>query len=70
VGYTITDVGNADSTSYTKTLVVYNDSSKQSEAEEIARTIGGSVTVQPNDGTYLMSGDFLVVVGSDYLSNN
>ena len=64
LGYT-TDTGNANSTNYQNTVVVYNDSSQSEAAREIAQTIGVSLTVQ-NAGEYAFDTDFLVVIGADW----
>ncbi len=64
VGYTVT-TGNANDYTYTTTLVIYADASKASEAKEMVSTLGIGKTFK-NDGTYAFTGDFLVVVGSDW----
>ena len=64
MGYT-TDAGNASSSDYQNTVVVYNDSSQSDAAKEIAQTIGVSLTIQ-NDGVYPFDTDFLVVIGADW----
>ena len=64
LGYT-TDAGNASSSDYQNTVVVYNDSSQSDAAKEIAQTIGVSLTIQ-NDGVYSFDTDFLVVIGADW----
>lgn len=64
-GYGILDVKGADAVDYSQTLVIYNDSSQQITAEEIAKALGDNVQIVLNDGSYAMVGDFLVVVGSD-----
>lgn len=64
-GYSVGDAGNADSFNYTRSVVVYDSSDDAKEAQEIANIVGGATAVQ-NDGSYLYSGDFLVIIGSDY----
>ncbi len=64
LGYS-TDTGNANSSDYSTTVVVYNDSSQAEAAREIAQTLGVSSTIQ-NDGEYSFSTDFLVVIGADW----
>jgi LCP family protein required for cell wall assembly len=67
-GYTVSDTGNADSFNYAKTLVIYSNASQADEARAIADTLGGG-TAQINDGSYTLTGDFLVVIGQDYVSS-
>ncbi len=64
VGYTA-EAGNADSDSYTTTIVVYNSEDQAAEAQEIVALLGKG-TVFLNDGSYNVSKDFLVVIGSDW----
>lgn len=64
-GYTVSDVGNADSFSYKTSLVIYSNSSQAAEAAEIANTVGYATALM-NDGTYTLTGDFLVIIGSNY----
>ena len=61
----IIETGNADDFNYSKTIIVYEDSSQAAQAEKIAGLLGVGEVMQ-NDGTYAFSGDFLVVVGSDW----
>lgn len=65
-GYTVSDTGNADSFNYTQTLVIYSTTTQAGEAQSIASLIGKNATAKINDGTYSMTGDFLVVIGSSY----
>ncbi|MDO4182311.1 MAG: LCP family protein [Coriobacteriia bacterium] len=67
MGYT-TDSANAESMSYTYSLVVYSSSSQQQEAAKLSAALGTGKTML-NDGTYTIPTgyDFLVVVGSDYM---
>lgn len=64
VGYTV-DVGNAEAYDYPETIVIYNYASQANEAKEIATTIGVG-KAQLNDGSYVYTGDFLVVIGADW----
>ncbi len=64
IGYS-PDTGNANSSNYTKTVVVYSSSSYASAASEIAQTLGVSSVVE-NDGTYAMDTNILVLIGSDW----
>ena len=68
VGYTVTETGNADSDDYAETIVVYEDDSQASEAQEIAGTVAHNAKVVKNDGKYNLLGDFLVVIGANYSS--
>ena len=61
----IVETGNADDFNYSQTLIIYEDSSQSEEAQKIADLLGVG-QVKQNDGTYAFSGDFLVVVGSDW----
>lgn len=64
VGYTV-QTGNADSTNYKETLIIYKTADQASEAQEIAKLLGVG-KAQLNDGTYNITNDFLVVVGHDW----
>ena len=64
-GYNISDVGNADSSDYDTTIVVYNNDNQFREARAIAESLHIGLAVK-NDGLYYFEGDFLVVVGQDY----
>ncbi|MCD8316174.1 MAG: LCP family protein [Eggerthellaceae bacterium] len=66
LGYT-TDTGNANSSDYTDTIVVYNTDDQAADAQEIVDALGRGYTVQ-NDDVYLFDTDFLVVIGSDWNS--
>ncbi|MBE6465314.1 LCP family protein [Denitrobacterium detoxificans] len=63
-GFNVTEVGDADSDKYTSTLIIYASDDYADEAKTINETMGGSNTVMKNDGTYTMTGDLLVVLGS------
>lgn len=64
LGYTV-ESGNADTFDYPKTLVIYDDSSKASQAKDIASALGVG-TAMVNDGSYVFEADFLVVLGADW----
>lgn len=64
LGFT-TSTGNANTQDYTSTIVVYNDDSHQKGANAIVSALGCGSAVK-NDGSYTVSGKFLVVLGSDY----
>ncbi len=66
MGFT-TDIGNAESSDYTKTLVVYNDDSQYDAAEAIVDVLLCGRSVK-NTGEYSFSTDILVIVGTDYRS--
>ena len=61
----IAETGNADDSNYQQTLIIYDDSSQEAQAQAIADALGCG-KVQKNTGVYSYSGDFLVVVGADW----
>ncbi|MDQ9779235.1 hypothetical protein RF400_11610, partial [Acinetobacter baumannii] len=61
----VAERGNANSTDYAQTIVVYNTADQAELAAEIASTLGVGTTVQ-NTGEYLFESDYLVVIGSDW----
>ena len=65
MGYT-TDIANANNSDFDETVIVYQAADKRSEAMEIAQAMGIGRVVKNDTGEYLMNGDFLVVLGSDY----
>lgn len=65
MGYT-TDIANANSSDFTETLVVYQTDDQRADAMEIAQNMGIGRAVKNENGAYLMNGDFLIVLGSDY----
>ncbi|MCH4180288.1 MAG: LCP family protein [Atopobiaceae bacterium] len=64
-GYTTTAT-NATSTSHTKTLVIYSDTDDADKAQAVADALGGTATVEKDDGSYSLFTDVLVVIGSDW----
>ena len=60
---TIGDI--AQGYAYPETLIIYNDAPRAQDAEEIVKILGQG-TVMQNDGSYLLDGDFLVVIGDDW----
>lgn len=64
MGYERINTGNADSFDYQNTVVIYKKDNQMSEAEAIARELGG--TAVKDDGQYLFESNFLVVIGSDW----
>ena len=67
-GYTVSDIGDADSFNYDQTVVVYEDPDRAEEAADIVGVLGEGHVVK-NDLEYIMSEDFLVVIGKDYANN-
>ncbi|MEG0071192.1 MAG: LCP family protein [Raoultibacter sp.] len=63
-GYVV-ETGNADGFDYSQTIVVYNSSNQANEAKEIATKLGIG-KAQVNNGNYSFTGDYLVIVGSDW----
>lgn len=61
----VVETGNADDFNYATTIVVYDDASDAETAQHIVDLLGTG-TAKKNDGTYGFSGDFLVVIGSDW----
>ena len=61
----IIETGNADDFNYTSTVVVYDNASDKDKAQKIVDLLGKG-SVKQNDGTYSFSGNFLVVIGSDW----
>lgn len=61
----VVETGNADDYNYSNTIIVYENSSQQEQAQKIADLLGVGQVIQ-NDGTYGYSGDFLVVIGADW----
>ena len=64
-GYHVVDIGNADAFDYWQTMVIYDDPTLADRAQGIVDVMGEGVAMQ-NDGSYVFSTDFLVVVGQDY----
>ena len=68
-GYTVSDIGDADTFNYDQTVVVYEDESRAEEAADIVAVLGEGHAVK-NNLEYIMSEDFLVVIGKDYANNS
>lgn len=64
LGYS-TSVGNADSYKYTKTEIVYREAKQKKYAEEICDALGCGKVIQ-DDGDYLFTTDYLVIIGADF----
>jgi hypothetical protein len=64
-GFTNVVAGNANSLSYPDTLVIYNDDTLQYEASQIVTALGQGTAVK-NDGDYVFSTKFLVIIGDDW----
>ena len=59
------NTGNANSTDYDETVVVYNDDDRKQDTQDIVDELGVGV-VEKNNSKYLFDGDLLVVLGTDY----
>ncbi len=59
------NTGNANSSDYTTTVVVYNDPDRKQDAQDIVDELGVG-TIEQNKSKYLFDGDLLVVLGTDY----
>ena len=64
LGYDV-DTDNADAFDYAETLVIYNEESQAEEAQEIVDELGVG-TAMMNDGTYVVTDGYLVVLGADW----
>ena len=56
--------GNADYL-YDYTIIIYNGEDHKSQAEAVNEALGGSFTVEANDGTYSTDYDVVLILGSD-----
>ena len=66
-GYSNISAGNANSSDYDKSIVIYDDDTYKRDAEIIAAQLGFNQVVK-NDGSYIVSSSVLVVLGDDYAS--
>ncbi|MCI8341470.1 MAG: LCP family protein [Eggerthellaceae bacterium] len=64
LGYSTT-VANANHSDYRETLVVYSEAGQRPYAEEIVEKLGCGRAEQ-DDGDYIFTGNFLVLIGSDW----
>lgn len=64
-GFSVASTGDADSFDYGTTLIVYEDDSQASLAQELADALGAG-TIMKNDGSFNFSGSFLVILGTDF----
>ena len=64
LGYT-TSVANANHSDYEETLVIYSEEGQRPYAEEIAEKLGCGRAEQ-DDGDYIFTGNFLVLIGADW----
>lgn len=64
LGYT-TSVANANRSDYEETLVIYSEEGQRRYAEEIVEKLGCGRAEQ-DDGDYIFTGNFLVLIGSDW----
>lgn len=67
LGYSV-NVSNAAEGDYPETLVIYNDNSDATLAQAIVDHFGAGKAIQ-NDGSYLISQDFMLVIGDDWPKN-
>jgi LCP family protein required for cell wall assembly len=63
-GFKVKDVGNADQSVYSKTLVVYK--TNKAAAEAVAATLMPGTKVVKNKGRYTSKTEILVVIGKDW----
>lgn len=64
MGYVNINTGNADTFDYPETIVVYKKDAQASEANAIARVLGGKAV--KDDGSYLFESSYLIVIGADW----
>lgn len=64
-GFTV-ETGNANTSDYAQTVVVYGDEGRAFEASQIAKALGGAQTYLNSDGAYNLEGDYLIVIGADW----
>lgn len=64
LGYDTT-VANANNSDYAETVVVYSEAGQRPYAEEIVEKLGCGRAEQ-DDGDYIFTGNFLVLIGSDW----
>ncbi len=64
LGFTA-ETGNADSSDFSRTLIIYKDEDKEDAAEAIADKLGCG-KVQEDNGKYNFDGDILVIIGLDF----
>ncbi len=64
-GFAVGEVGNADSSDHSQTLIVYNNEADKADAQKIAAALGVGATFK-NDGSYSFTGRILVIVGQDF----
>lgn len=65
-GYTIDRFDNADSETYTQTVVVYMNDKYSRTAQTLAGVLGDNVLAMANDGSYVSDADIVVILGSDW----
>lgn len=65
-GFNNVSVGNAtEGYDYPETLVIYDNDGQAREAEQIVSALGQGRAMQ-NDGNWIVSNDFLIVIGDDW----
>ena len=65
LGYVV-NPGNAQSSNYDTSVVVYADAGKAKAAQEIADTLGIDEVVHDTEDVYFYDGDILVLIGRDW----
>ena len=68
LGYDVVDTGNADSTVYSETLVIYHDTDFEDAAKVIISDMHCGRAVFDSTEFYEFEGDVLVVIGTDWMS--
>jgi len=63
-GYEQGEIGNANSSVYTETLIIYREESDKAAAEDIQKRLGFGRII-PSQDRYVFEGNILVVVGED-----
>ena len=64
-GYTNVSAGNANTSDYETTTIIYDDDTYAKDAQIIAVQLGCGNVIK-NDGTYTSSGNVMAVLGKDY----
>ena len=62
-GFTCT--ADTASSSYNSTLIIYNGDAHKAQAQAVNEALGGSITVQKNDGSYSTDYDIVLILGTD-----
>ena len=64
-GYTNVSAGNANSTDYSTTIVIYNEDTYAKDAQIVAAQLGCGEAIK-NDGSYTTTANVMAVLGNDY----